>query len=129
LPVLNFFNGVVCPFLFRAFAICAGMDLARHFLIISLIRVSSFLLTTGGKLIFHVFGALAEFERDIIRERTMAGLKAARSRGRRGGRPRVMDDKMTAMAKTLMEDHSNSVKDVCQTLGVSRSTLYRCLRK
>ena len=85
--------------------------------------------TSGGKLIFHVFGALAEFERDIIRERTMAGLKAARSRGRRGGRPRVMDDKMTAMAKTLMEDHSNSVKDVCQTLGVSRSTLYRCLRK
>ncbi|MBT4579390.1 MAG: recombinase family protein, partial [Candidatus Marinimicrobia bacterium] len=80
-----------------------------------------------GKLIFHVFGALAEFERDIIRERTMAGLKAARARGRKGGRPKVMDEKKIAMAKTLMADHSNSVKDVCQTLGVSRSTLYRCL--
>ena len=84
--------------------------------------------TSGGKLIFHVFGALAEFERDIIRERTMAGLKAARARGRKGGRPKVMDEKMIAMAKTLMADHSNSVKDVCQTLGVSRSTLYRCLK-
>jgi len=82
--------------------------------------------TSGGKLIFHVFGALAEFERDIIRERTMAGLKAARTRGRKGGRPKVMDEKMIAMAKTLMADHSNSVKDVCETLGVSRSTLYRC---
>ena len=84
--------------------------------------------TSGGKLIFHVFGALAEFERDIIRERTMAGLKAARARGRKGGRPRVMDDKIIAMAKALMADHSNSVKDVCQTLGISRSTLYRCLK-
>jgi len=84
--------------------------------------------TSGGKLIFHVFGALAEFERDIIRERTMAGLKAARARGRKGGRPKLMDAKMIAMAKTLMADHSNSVKDVCDTLGVSRTTLYRCLK-
>ena len=84
--------------------------------------------TSGGKLIFHVFGALAEFERDIILVRTMAGFKAARARGRKGGRPRVMDDKMIAMAKTLMADYSYSVKDICQTLGVSRSTLYRCLK-
>ena len=84
--------------------------------------------TSGGKLIFHVFGALAEFERDIIRERTMAGLKAARARGRKGGRPNVMDEKMVAMAKILMADKSNSVSDVCKTLGVSRSTLYRCLK-
>jgi len=85
--------------------------------------------TSGGKLIFHVFGALAEFERDIIRERTMAGLKAARARGRKGGRPKLMDDKMISMAKMLMADHSNSVKDVCETLGVSRSTLYRNLKE
>ena len=85
--------------------------------------------TSGGKLIFHVFGALAEFERDIIRERTIAGLNAARARGRKGGRPKVMDEKMVAMTKTLMADHSNSVKDVCKTLGVSRSTLYRCLKE
>ena len=84
--------------------------------------------TSGGKLIFHVFGALAEFERDIIRERTMAGLKAARARGRKGGRPKLMDEKMIAMAKTLMADHSNNVNDVCKTLGVSRTTLYRYLK-
>jgi len=85
--------------------------------------------TSGGKLIFHVFGALAEFERDIIRERTMAGLKAARARGRKGGRPRLMDDKKIAMAKSLMADKTNTVNQVCKTLGVSRSTLYRYLQK
>jgi len=85
--------------------------------------------TSGGKLIFHVFGALAEFERDIIRERTMAGLKAARARGRKGGRPRLMDDKKIAMAKSLMADKTNTVNQVCKTLGVSRSTLYRYLQE
>lgn len=85
--------------------------------------------TSGGKLIFHVFGALAEFERDIIRERTMAGLKAARARGRKGGRPKIMDEKMVAMAKTLMADRNNCVREVCKTLGVSRSTLYRYLQE
>jgi DNA invertase Pin-like site-specific DNA recombinase len=80
-------------------------------------------------LIFHVFGALAEFERDIIRERTMAGLKAARARGRKGGRPKIMDEKMVAMAKTLMADRNNCVREVCKTLGVSRSTLYRYLQE
>jgi len=84
--------------------------------------------TSGGKLIFHVFGALAEFERDIIRERTMAGLKAARARGRKGGRPRIMDENKIAMAKTLMADNTNSVKEVCKILGVSRTTLYRYLK-
>jgi len=83
----------------------------------------------GGKLVFHVFGALAEFERDIIRERTIAGLNAARERGRVGGRKRVMDKKMIQMAKTLMADRKTRVKDVCSTLGVSRATLYRYLKK
>jgi DNA invertase Pin-like site-specific DNA recombinase len=83
--------------------------------------------TSGGKLIFHVFGALAEFERDIIRERTQAGLAAARSRGRRGGRPKAMSEQQVTMARTLLNDPKTNVSEVCRTLGVSRSTLYRHL--
>jgi len=83
----------------------------------------------GGKLIFHVFGALAEFERDIIRERTIAGLNAARERGRVGGRKRVMDETMIQMARTMMADPKTKVKDICHTLGVSRATLYRYLKE
>jgi DNA invertase Pin-like site-specific DNA recombinase len=79
----------------------------------------------SGKLFFHIFGALAEFERDIIRERTNAGLAAARARGRLGGRPRLLNGKKIQMAKALLGDRRNKVKDVCSTLGVSRSTLYR----
>jgi DNA invertase Pin-like site-specific DNA recombinase len=81
--------------------------------------------TSGGKLIFHVFGALAEFERDVIRERTRAGLKAARARGRKGGRPRIMDAKKIQMAKAMLKDKNNSIADICRTLGLSKSTLYR----
>jgi DNA invertase Pin-like site-specific DNA recombinase len=84
-------------------------------------------MTSGGKLVFHVFGALAEFERDIIRERTLAGLAAARARGRKGGRPRGLDDKKKRHAATLHSDPSNSVRDVCRTLGISKATLYRYL--
>lgn len=58
----------------------------------------------GGRLIFHVFGALAEFEREIIRERTNAGLSAARARGKKGGRPKAMDDKKIIMARALFND-------------------------
>lgn len=83
--------------------------------------------TSGGKLTFHIFGALAEFERDLIRERTQAGLAAARARGRKGGRKRVMSAKQIKMAKTLRKDPKNTIKDICDTLGVSRSTLYRYL--
>lgn len=81
--------------------------------------------TSGGKLVFHVFGALAEFEREVIRERTQAGLQAARARGRKGGRPRSMDRKKVAMAKKLLADPSTRVVDVCGVLQISRSTLYR----
>jgi DNA invertase Pin-like site-specific DNA recombinase len=83
--------------------------------------------TSGGKLVFHVFGALAEFERDIIRERTNAGLAAARARGRKGGRPRVLDDKKTVLARTLYEDKKTPIAVICATLGISRSSLYRYL--
>lgn len=79
----------------------------------------------GGKFQFHVFSALAEFERDLIRERTMAGLRAARARGRLGGRPKGMSPEKVRMAARLMQDPNVSAKEICRTLGVSRSTLYR----
>jgi DNA invertase Pin-like site-specific DNA recombinase len=82
--------------------------------------------TSGGKLIFHVFGALAEFERDVIRERTQAGLAAARARGRMGGRPKKLGTAgKVAMAQALYDDQSHSIADICKTLGISRTTLYR----
>src|SRR5437588_11090467 len=84
--------------------------------------------TSGGKLIFHVFGALAEFERDLIQERTQAGLLAARARGRRGGRPRtpaLNDAKKVFMAQSLYNDKINTIADIYKTLHISRSTLYR----
>ena len=85
--------------------------------------------TSGGKLIFHVFGALAEFERELIRERTQAGLRAARARGRNGGRPGLMDARKISMARRLLEDPNASITDVCDTLHVFRATLYRHLEK
>ncbi len=84
--------------------------------------------TSGGKLVFHIFGALAEFERDIIRERTQAGLLAARARGKRGGRPKVLNQKKQAMAQALYEDKNNAVSDICKTLNISRATLYRYIK-
>ena len=84
--------------------------------------------TSGGRLIFHVFGALAEFERAVIRERTLAGLAAARARGRMGGRPKSMTATQVAMAKALLADRDRPVRDVLEALHVSRATLYRYLR-
>lgn len=81
--------------------------------------------TAGGRLIFHVFSALAEFERELIRERTMAGLASARARGRKGGRPAAMTPRKIELASKLMRDSSVSVAEVCEAVGVSRSTLYR----
>jgi DNA invertase Pin-like site-specific DNA recombinase len=84
--------------------------------------------TSGGKLIFHVFGALAEFERDIIRERTKAGLAAARSRGRRGGRPRAVSPKKLVQLQALAADTSTAIPDILDTLKISRATYYRYLK-
>jgi DNA invertase Pin-like site-specific DNA recombinase len=81
--------------------------------------------TPGGKLVFHIFGALAEFERELIRERTNAGLSVARSRGRSGGRPKVLTDKQIEMLNRLARDPENSVADICRTLGIGRTTFYR----
>lgn len=85
--------------------------------------------TSGGRLIFHIFGALAEFERNLIRERTMAGLKAARARGRVGGRPRKLDEKKTELAYRLYDEKNHTVIEICQMLGVSKPTLYAYLSR
>jgi DNA invertase Pin-like site-specific DNA recombinase len=84
--------------------------------------------TSGGKLVFHIFGALAEFERDIIRERTQAGLLAARARGRNGGRPKALTTKKAQMAQALYADKNNTVSEICTTLNISRATLYRYIK-
>jgi DNA invertase Pin-like site-specific DNA recombinase len=86
--------------------------------------------TATGQLIFHIFGALAEFERNLIKERTVAGLEAARSRGRRGGRPKLKTSaSKVVMAKKLYADKSNSIVDIQKTLGISKTTLYRYVKK
>src|SRR5437763_13738202 len=82
--------------------------------------------TSGGKLVFHIVGGLAEFERDIIRERTNAGLQAARARGRLGGRPKALNTpKKVAMAQALYDNKNNTIDEICRTLNISRATLYR----
>ena len=82
--------------------------------------------TPGGKLLFHLMAAIAEFERDLLRERTMVGLKAARAKGRTGGRPRKMTDDKIEAAQTLL-DKGTPVKDAAAAVGVSTPTLYRYL--
>lgn len=84
--------------------------------------------TSGRKLIFHIFGALAEFEQDIIKERTKAGLLAARKRGRFGGRPKALNDKKASIAQALYNDKSNAIDEICKTLSISRATLYRYIK-
>jgi DNA invertase Pin-like site-specific DNA recombinase len=84
--------------------------------------------TSGGKLIFHIFASLAEFERDLIREQTNAGLSAARARGRKGGRPRGVDERKRKAALALQKDTTRSVKEICEILGVSRNTYYKYIR-
>ncbi len=80
--------------------------------------------SSTGRLVFGIFATLAEFERDLIKERTMAGLAAARARGRTGGRPRLMTRAKLRTAMTMMADRSNVAADVAEQLGVSISTLY-----
>jgi DNA invertase Pin-like site-specific DNA recombinase len=86
--------------------------------------------TSGGKLIFHIFGALAEFERDIIRERTNAGLTAARARGKKGGRPKspMSEGKKLQMAKKMYEDKTIPVQDIYRGLNIPRSTFYKYVK-
>src|SRR5262245_58005533 len=83
----------------------------------------------GGKLVFHLFGALAEFERDIIRERTMAGLAAARAQGRIGGRRRVMSAEDLKLARTLIADPAWTRNAIAARIGVSHMTVFRELKR
>jgi DNA invertase Pin-like site-specific DNA recombinase len=80
--------------------------------------------TSSGQLIFHLFGALAEFERNLIRERTNAGLTAARARGRLGGRPKALDLNKRQLAVKLYNDREHSIDEICQMMGISKPTLY-----
>ncbi len=85
--------------------------------------------SASSELIFNLFSALAQFERRLIQERTKAGLAAARARGRMGGRPKMAsDESRIVLAQKLFADKSISIEDICQTLRVSRSTLYRYVR-
>ena len=84
--------------------------------------------SASGELIFNIFAALAQFEAELIRERTRAGLAAARARGRNGGRkPVIGNDPKVKMAKKMNEDRSLSPKQVCESLKISRATYYRYL--
>ena len=89
----------------------------------------------GGMLVFHIFGALAEFERNLIRERTKAGLQAARARGKKGGRRRALDEDQVQRLYQLYDDtkadgsKNYAIKEICEMMGISRSTLYSYLRE
>jgi DNA invertase Pin-like site-specific DNA recombinase len=81
--------------------------------------------TASGRLVFGIFAALAEFERELIRERTIAGLSSARARGRNGGRPYTMTPAKLRLAQAAMVDRDTKVGDLCRELGITRQTLYR----
>jgi DNA invertase Pin-like site-specific DNA recombinase len=85
--------------------------------------------TPTGQFFFHVTGAFAELERNLIRERTMAGLSAARARGRKGGRPKALAPEKFKMALQLYDDRNNSVSSISETLGITKRTLYRYLER
>jgi len=84
--------------------------------------------TPTGKLTFHIFGALAEFERTLIRDRTQAGLTAARARGRKGGRPPSLDSDKRALAVRLYEERQVPIAKICAMMGISKPTLYSYVR-
>jgi DNA invertase Pin-like site-specific DNA recombinase len=89
--------------------------------------------TSGGRLIFHIFGALTEFERNLIRERTRAGLAAARARGKKGGRRQALDEARRQRLYKLYDEvnpdgsKKYAIKEICEMLAISKSTLYTYL--
>ena len=85
--------------------------------------------TSGGKLIFHIFSALAEFERDLIKDRTHAGLRAARARGRLGGRPPLLEEKQVEKMLARYDEQKLTVEEICKIHGVSRPSFYNYLKK
>jgi DNA invertase Pin-like site-specific DNA recombinase len=84
--------------------------------------------TSGGRLIFQIFGALAEFERNLIKERTSAGLTAARARGRIGGRPKTLDENKVSLMLQLYDEKKRTIKEICRAMNISKPTLYAYLR-
>lgn len=85
--------------------------------------------TPVGRMLFHVLAAIAEFEADLVRERTMDGLAAARARGRKGGRKPKLTGKQGAMAREMYESRRHAMKDIAETFGVSQMTIYRHLHR
>ena len=85
--------------------------------------------SSSGKLIFHIFGALAEFERNLIRERTYAGLETARARGRMGGRPKKLNAEKAKLAQDLYNQRTRTINQICELVGVSKPTLYKYLAR
>ncbi len=83
--------------------------------------------TSSGRLVFHLFGALAEFERTLIRERTKAGVDAARARGRQGGRPKLLESNKRELTIRLHQERKHSIAEICKMMGISKSTLYNYL--
>lgn len=84
--------------------------------------------TASGKMVFSVIGAMAEYEHNLIRERTMSGLVAARARGRMGGRPKSLDESQVKVALALAEANELTINEICEQVGCSRSTYYRQVR-
>jgi DNA invertase Pin-like site-specific DNA recombinase len=85
--------------------------------------------SSSGKLIFHIFGALSEFERNLIRERSRAGLEAARVRGKQGGRPKKLSKDKRQLTVDLYEGKKHSIKQICEMTGISKPTLYKYIRE
>ena len=84
--------------------------------------------SSSGKLVFHLFGALAEFERNLIRERTQAGLRAARVRGRKGGRPKSLSSSKQKLVVKLYDERNHTVNQICEMMGISKPTLYKYIQ-
>ncbi len=80
--------------------------------------------SSGGRLVFHMFGALAKFERNLVRERTQAGLNAARARGRKGDRPKVLGPAKRQLAVKLYAEKKHTITEICRMMGISKPTLY-----
>ena len=85
--------------------------------------------TSGGKLVFQIFGALAEFEKNLIRERTTAGLAAARARGRKGGRKEKLTPKQVETLKKMAANKEIAVTEICRVMSITRPTYYRYMRE
>lgn len=85
--------------------------------------------SSSGKLIFHIFAALAEFERNLIRERTQAGLQAARARGRLGGRPKTLTKDQRMLAVKLYDEKQHTIQQICQMMKISKPTLYKYIKE